>query len=148
MNKAFVREPDDDGRAFCPRCGALGTPVTSGPLDQHVVAAARSRLGASAWFCAYPPCEVAYFDAFDSVVLVSELQHPVYPKDTDASLCACFGFSLEDIQDDVDSPTPVRIRELLAKSQSPEARCQTLAPDGRCCMAEIKRLYMKLREQR
>ena len=29
MNKAFVREPDFDGRAFCPRCGALGLPVVS-----------------------------------------------------------------------------------------------------------------------
>ena len=27
MNKAFVREPDDDGRAYCPRCNSLGAPV-------------------------------------------------------------------------------------------------------------------------
>ena len=26
MNKAFVREADSDGRAYCPRCGARAWP--------------------------------------------------------------------------------------------------------------------------
>ncbi len=36
MNKAFVREPESDGRAYCPRCGALGTPVNKVTLDRYV----------------------------------------------------------------------------------------------------------------
>ncbi len=36
MNKAFVREPESDGRAYCPRCGALGLPVGAGPLDKYI----------------------------------------------------------------------------------------------------------------
>jgi hypothetical protein len=43
MNKAFVREPDFDGRAFCPRCGALGLPVEHGPLDAHIQPASRAQ---------------------------------------------------------------------------------------------------------
>jgi hypothetical protein len=145
MNKAFVREPEDDGRAFCPRCGALGTAVSAGPLDTYIRANARGKLGSTAWFCSYGPCECAYFDQLGGVVTTSELRQPVYPKDPQAPLCNCFGFTIEDIEADVAEGTPVRIRELLAQSQTDQARCSTLAPDGRNCMAEVRRLYMKLR---
>jgi hypothetical protein len=148
MNKAFVREPEDDGRAFCPQCGALGLPVGAGPLDTHLQPSARGKLGAGGWFCGYPPCPVAYFDLLGGRASVEELNAPVFPKNPQGSLCACFGFHESDILADVEEGTPSRIRELLARSQSPAARCATLAADGRCCMTEIKRLYMKLRAAR
>jgi hypothetical protein len=147
MNKAFVREPEADGRQYCPRCGALGLPVGSGPLDQYVRPEARSKMGEGAWFCNFPRCEVAYFNELEEVVLTSELTKPVYPKDFDATLCACFGFPYEDVEEDVREGKPTRIRELLAKSKTPEARCASLAADGRCCMAAVQELYMKLRGQ-
>ncbi|WP_437204017.1 hypothetical protein [Planctomicrobium sp. SH664] len=147
MNKAFIREPESDGRAYCPRCQALGIPVSAGPLDTHVRATSRQRLGAAGWFCSYARCEVAYFDLFNVVVTVDELREPVYPKDPDATLCACFGFSMAEIEADNEEGTPSRIRALLARSQSPEARCATLAADGRCCLREVQRLYMKLRSE-
>jgi uncharacterized C2H2 Zn-finger protein len=77
MNKAFVREPEDDGRAYCPRCGSLGVPVESGPLDTHVRPALRSKMRDSAWFCNYPRCDVAYFNQFDAVVPTTELRGPI-----------------------------------------------------------------------
>ena len=143
MNKAFVREPDFDGRVYCPQCGSLGVPVIRETLDHHVQTQSRSHLGEAAWFCDFPQCDVGYFDQFERVVKVSELQSTVYPKDADAPVCACFGFTLDDIEDDVHSGTPTRIRELLAKSQTPDAHCQTLAADGRCCMREVQRLYAR-----
>jgi hypothetical protein len=36
MNKAFIREPEDDGHEFCPRCGSLGVPVETGPIDANI----------------------------------------------------------------------------------------------------------------
>jgi hypothetical protein len=145
MNKAFVREPDFDGRAFCPRCGALGVQVETAPLDAHIRPDARSKLGDSAWFCNFPRCDVAYFNLFEAVVLVDELKAPVYPKDLDAPMCACFGFAYDDVEADVRDGKPSRIRELLARSQSSEARCAELAADGRCCMSAVQELYMRLR---
>ena len=145
MNKAFIREPEFDGRAFCPRCGALGLPVEHGPLDLHIKPESRNKLGDSAWFCNFQHCEVAYFNLFEAVVLVDELKAPVYPKDLDAPMCACFGFDYDDAEADVRDGAPTRIRELLAKSKSSEARCTELAADGRCCMAAVQELYMKLR---
>jgi hypothetical protein len=148
MNKAFVREPEFDGRAFCPRCGTLGSPVEHGPLDVHIRPEARSKLGDTAWFCGFPRCEVAYFNLFDAVVLVDELRTPVYPFDLDAPMCACFGFAYDDVEADVRDGQPTRVRELLAKSQSPAARCEELAADGRCCMGAVQELYLRLREER
>jgi hypothetical protein len=147
MNKAFVREPDDDGRAFCPRCKTLGLPVERGPLDTHIRSECRSKIGDSAWFCSFPRCEVAYFNLFETVVLMDELKAPVYPYDPDAPICACFGLTYDDVEADVREGTPTRIRELLAKSKSSEANCYTLAADGRPCMSAVQELYMRLRSQ-
>jgi len=142
MNKAFVREPEFDGRAFCPRCGSLGTLVGKAALDHHLPPQSRARLDDSAWFCAFPTCDVAYFDLFETVMEVAELRQPVYPKDPEAAICACFGFTIDELEADIHDGTPTRIRELLAKSKSDDARCSTLAADGQCCMREVQRLYM------
>ena len=146
MNKAFVREPDDDGRAFCPRCKSLGTPVERGPLDAHIVPEHRSKVSDFAWFCSFARCEVAYFNRFDAIVLVNELIAPVYPKDLDAPICACFGLTYDDVEADVAEGMPTRIRDLFARANSPEARCHELAADGCSCTAAVQKLFMRLRE--
>lgn len=148
MNKAFVREPEDDGRAYCPRCRSLGVAVEGDAIDAHVRPDARGGLRDAAWFCNFPTCEVAYFNQFDAVITVDELTVPVYPKDPDAPICACFGFTYDDVAADAKEAVPVRIRELLAKSKSPEARCRSAAADGRTCMPAVQELYMRLRTQK
>jgi len=144
MNKAFVREPDADGRVLCPRCGTPGTAVGTGPLDTHVQASLRSRMGDSASYCSHTACEVAYFNMFEQCVLVNDLRSPVYPYDIDAPICACFGLTWDDVDADARDDAPLRIRQLLTKSKSSEARCQLLAVDGQCCIREVQQLYMKL----
>lgn len=147
MNKAFVREPEDDGRAYCARCGALGRPVESGPLDTHIRPEARHKMTDAAWFCGFPRCDVAYFNLFGAVVLMDELNAPVYPYDPNAPICACFGLTYDDVEADIRDGQPTRVRDLLAKSKSPEARCHVLAADGNCCMGAVQELYMRLRSQ-
>lgn len=147
MNKAFVREPEDDGRAYCPRCRSLGVPVEAPTLDAHIRPEARDKIGGAGWFCNYPQCEVAYFNLYDAAVTTADLQSPVYPKDAHAPICACFGLTFDDVLADVDEGTPTRIRALLAKSKTPDARCTTLAADGRPCIPAVQELYMRLRAQ-
>jgi Zinc binding domain len=152
MNKAFVREPDDDGRAYCPRCKSLGIPVGPGPLNTHIGPQSpsnqsRAKMHDAAWYCGYSHCEVAYFNQFDTVVTVDELKAPIYPYDRDAPLCACFGLTYDDVEADVRERTPTRIRELLNKSKTAAANCATLAADGRCCIGAVQELYMKLRSE-
>lgn len=86
---------------------------------------------------------MAYFDLFERFIAVNELQATVYPKDAATPICACFGFTVKDLEADVRQGTPTRIRELLAKSKSSDAQCHKLAADGQCCMREVQRLYMR-----
>jgi hypothetical protein len=144
MNKAFVRESDSTD-VLCPRCGAVGTDVPRVTVESHVPGDALRGLAATAYFCPTPSCDVAYFDAFEARVPVASLARPVFPKDSAAPLCPCFGLTREDVAADVAEGTPTRIRDLLAKSKSPAARCQQASPTGRCCIPEVQRYFFKLR---
>lgn len=145
MNKAFVREPEQDDSVYCPRCGLPGLPVGAGPLDTHVREDIRDRLPATAWYCSQSSCDVAYFTPLGVVVLLSELRSGVYPYDPDAPLCACFGLSYDDVLADVDAGVPTRIRQLLADSRTSAAACALKAVDGQCCLTQVQKLYLKLR---
>lgn len=143
MNKAFMRDPEPDGRAYCPKCQALGDPVGRATLDYHLQPTVRNRFGNDGWFCSFPDCDVAYFDSYDRIILVSELQFPVYPKSLEAPICACFGFTVDELDTAIETRSPTTIRELLAKSKTSEANCSLLAANGRCCLQEVQRLYIR-----
>jgi hypothetical protein len=147
MNKAFVREPEDDGRAFCPRCGNLGVPVNSAVLDTHIRPESRPKMLDAAWFCGFYRCDVAYFNLFGGVVTADELKGPVYPHDANAPICACFGLKYDDVVADVDEGTPTRIRQIVARQKAGEAQCHVLAADGRSCLGALQELYMRLKSQ-
>jgi hypothetical protein len=144
MNKAFIREPDATD-VLCPCCGAAGVAALRAAFETHVPPDLRRPLAASAYFCPTPSCPIAYFDAFEATVPADALVRPIFPKDPAAPLCSCFGLTAEDIAADVAEGTPRRIRDLLAKSKTPAARCDELSPTGRCCLPEVQRYYFKLR---
>ena len=146
MNKAFVREPDQTSE-YCPRCGSQGDPVGRPVLERHVPLAELANLSPTANFCPSATCEVAYFDMFERVVLVAALHAPVYPKDPAAPICACFGLTREDIEQDVAEGVVTRVKAVLAKAQSGEARCAELAADGRRCVPHVQGYYMQIRKQ-
>jgi hypothetical protein len=52
---------------------------------------------------------------------------------------------LDDVEADIADGTPHRIRALLARSKSPEARCEELSATGRSCIPEVQKCYFKLR---
>jgi hypothetical protein len=145
MNKAFVREPDDTGQRFCPRCGSLGVPVRRETLDALLTGPARQLVGEDAQFCPFVRCDAVYFDDFERVVDLQAFGQPVFPKDISAPICSCFGLTLDDIEADVQEGGVRRVKELLTKAKSPEARCARLAPSGQSCIGEVQRRYMQLR---
>ena len=82
MNKAFVREPDVTVD-YCPRCGSAGQPVGIETIESYLSKEKQRRVADPANFCPSPRCDVVYFDAFERVILKSDLDKPVYPKDPD-----------------------------------------------------------------
>jgi len=147
VNKAFVREPD--GRVeYCPRCGSAGEAVGRATVRAHVPAGVETRVAELANFCPAPQCAVAYFDVFERVILASELLQPVYPKDPDAPLCACFGLTRSDIEQDIREGGVARTRSVIERAQSSDARCSELAANGRPCTAHVQRYFIKVKGDR
>jgi hypothetical protein len=141
MNKAFVREPDATVD-YCPRCGSKGEPVGAETLKQYLSETQRGQIAASACFCPSANCKVAYFDSFKRVVLAAELSRPVFPKDSRAPVCACFGLTLDEIEHDAAEGVVSRVREIIEKARSPDARCTELAANGRPCTAYVQKCYL------
>lgn len=115
-------------------------------LAAQLAADDRRRLPESAYYCSFPRCEVGYFDEFDRWVEADKLLHPAWPKDPAAPLCPCFDFQPEEVEADVQEGGTLRVKQLLTRSQSALARCAELSPTGQCCMPEVQRYFMRLRQ--
>jgi hypothetical protein len=146
MNKAFVREPDLTAD-LCPRCGSQGQPVGRETIQAYVAAEKIKSVADPANFCPSPLCDVVYFDAFERTLLAGDLDRPVYPKTPDAPICACFGLTRADIERDASEGVVARVRAIIEKAKSPEARCRQLAANGRPCIAEVQKYYMQCKNQ-
>ncbi len=144
MNKAFLKEPEQ-GAEYCPQCKSLGQPVSQVTLDAQVRPEFRKQLGSSANFCPYPNCEVVYFDAFERSVSIEGLVQPIYPKDAQAPICACFGLTIEDIEADIAEGVVTRVKAAVARAQTPEAACSLKAANGQSCVAEIQKCFLRRR---
>lgn len=144
MNKAFVREPDQTAD-YCPRCGSKGEPVTTETLKAYLTEEQRGLITDPANFCPSPKCGVAYFDAFERVIPAADLQRPVYPKNPDVPICACFGLTRRDIEQDVSEGVVTRVKAILEKAASPEARCSQMAANGQPCVSYVQKYYMQCR---
>ncbi len=146
MNKAFVREPDEPDDLHCPRCRAIGQPVEAATIVARLRDGQRHTLGSSACFCPTASCEVAYFDAYGQSIAAALLNRPVYPKDPDAPVCACFHLKANDILADAAANNPAGVRELIRLSKTPRADCAVKSANGRCCVPEVQRIYLKARQ--
>lgn len=142
MNKAFVREPEQ-GDPRCPGCDATGPVVGSATLEAH---AAGSNLSAPACYCESPNCSVAYFDRWGTTVAADRISGPAWPKLQDAPVCSCFGVTAAEIEADARAGRMERIRGLIERSRTPEAKCGVLAPSGRCCVPTLRRLFSEATE--
>ena len=146
MNKAFIREPDQvDSR--CPRCESQGHPVGPLTLAARLVADVRRVLAERAYFCPDSRCAVVYYDDFGGVVTRVSVPGLIPIKDVDAPLCSCFGLTRDDIERDVEEGVVARTRAAVLRAQSDEARCTTLAPNGRTCVPEVQGCYLKCKQR-
>jgi hypothetical protein len=141
MNKAFVREPDALGD-HCPHCGSMGQTVGSEVLRCYLTPEQCKTLAEPASFCPSPRCEVVYFDGFERMVTAKEIAKPIYPKNPDAPLCACTGLTRHEIELDIAEGSVARVRAVIEKAKSPDARCSHLAANGQSCAPYVQKYYM------
>jgi hypothetical protein len=145
MSRAFVKDPEP-GEPRCPGCGGLGDPVGPPTLEDHLTAASRAPLGGSAFYCAAPSCRTAYFNAWGVSVAADQLTGSAWPKDPEAPICPCFGLKAADVLADARAGRKERVKALVERSRSPEARCLKSSPDGVCCVPRVLRLFRETLE--
>jgi hypothetical protein len=90
---------------------------------------------------------VAYFDGLERVVMASDLARPIYPKDPTAPICACFGLTQADIEQDIAEGVVTRTKAVLEKAKSSDARCPQMAANGEPCIAYVQKYYMECRNR-
>ena len=66
-----------------------------------------------------------------------------WPKSESAPVCSCFGFTRADIEALVDAKDNASLKQMLARTESEEARCVTKAPNGARCTTSIRRIVME-----
>lgn len=146
MNKAFLREPDQTD-SLCPGCQSVGQTVGPQTLNAHLPPEVRRTLAESAYFCPNSRCRVVYYDDFAGIVTREVMQGPISAKDADAPLCACFGVMRSEIESDVENGVVTRTRAAVLKAQSDQAKCATMAPNGRTCVPELQGHYIRCKQQ-
>ena len=127
----------------CPRCGVIGTPVARHTVAAHVPPEAAGRLSDTAYFCSNPRCNIAYYDALEQWLPIDLLDRSIFPKDPMAPICSCFGMTAQDVEADAKAGRTDRIKQLIVRAQTTDARCDELAPNGCSCVPEIQRHYLK-----
>lgn len=146
MNKAFVKESEDEMAAKCPVCHAIGLPVGAATLLEHVGRDEAAHLAAgSSHFCPNNTCDVAYFDLHGQRVETSHLRTRFWVKTGDESdvVCACLKVTAAEVVADGRRKDPSRVRKVLAHAQAHPHECAHKMPTGKPCTAEVQRLYLK-----
>lgn len=145
MSRAFIKEPEPEVPR-CPSpagCGGMGVPVTRKTLLAQLPENVARGFAASAYYCGNPSCPIAYFDVWGTQTPVSMLRSQSYPKSPEAPLCSCFGITADAIREEAGNGCKDLMRELVARAESNEARCETEAPCGRSCLVEARRVFLK-----
>lgn len=140
MNKAFLREPEE-GDPPCPGCGSMGMAVGGPTLEARAGADGRAKLGDTAWYCPGAACALTYYNAWGASVAAAR---PAWPKNPEAPVCACFGVTAAQIEQEARAGRKERLREWIARASGPEARCLTAAADGRSCAGELRRVFLSV----
>jgi hypothetical protein len=145
MSRAFVKESETpEPRCPTPQgCGTLGVAVSAATLAANLTQGPIPSFHGEVFYCSNPDCEVAYFDAYGSRAMRDQLRVATWPKDPDGPVCACFGVKADAIEDWAASGDKSELKALLARIERGEGRCATLAPDGKCCATEVRRVFLR-----
>jgi hypothetical protein len=137
MSRAFMKE-SEPGEPVCPGCGTPGDPVGLPTLEAQ---APRGALEGPAFYCSGSSCAVAYFNPWGRTVSRTEIRSPAWPKELEAPICPCFGFTAARIVEEARGGRKELMRELREGAAGAQARCAQRSPDGRCCLERVERLF-------
>ncbi len=129
--------------ARCPVTGNRGRSVPTATLrsllrDEHLPAVS----GRDWFFCDLADCHVVYFTPDGKTFSKGALKIRVGAKETDPprSVCYCFGHTVESIREEIARTGRSTVAaSISAKVKAGECSCETLNPEGTCCLGDVRR---------
>ena len=81
-------------------------------------------------------------------MLAAALDRPVYPKDPTTPVCACFGLTQADIEQDVAEEVVTAHQGHAGKGQIARRPLRQLAANGQPCVAFVQKYFMQCRNRK
>jgi hypothetical protein len=96
------------------------------------------------YFCDDPACDVVYFPANPQALLFRRADTWVRvgakEKDHPIPVCYCFGFTRQDIWDEIRQTGRSTIAERIsAEVKAGNCACEVKNPSGKCCLGNVTR---------
>lgn len=98
--------------------------------------------GGGWYFCKEPECDVVYFSDDGRLIDKASLKTRVGVKENEAPrpVCYCFGHTVESIREEIErTGRSSVVAEVAAKVKAGDCACETLNPEGICCLADLGR---------
>lgn len=138
------QETDHGAVVRCPGCNLGGESVRTTTLRALLKEEAQQRITRSRYlFCDAAGCDTVYyaedgphtFERSDMTVRVG-----VKEREAPRPLCYCFGYSLEDIENEVRRSGQSTVLDDIKTLMKAGCSCETKSPQGACCLGTVRRL--------
>lgn len=134
----------------CPSCSSKGRKLSLRTLLAFAKQEDLRQLNTqSQWYlCTSSDCQIGYFSSNETISTASMLEVPFHKGTSlQRKVCFCFGYSVKDLDEDIRtkgvSSIEPSIREACQKGLQ---SCETLNPQGRCCLGNINSILRNYRD--
>ncbi len=100
------------------------------------------------YFCEEPSCDVVYFPSNPEAPLFRRadlwVRVGVKEKDDPIPVCYCFGFTRQDIVDEMRTTGHSTVAErITAEVRAGNCACEVKNPSGKCCLGNVTRVVQE-----
>ena len=135
--------PQKCGPTKCPECGELGKTVKRLTLGSLIKPELRAKipLQNEFCFCRNPKCDVVYLRPGEIIFRKKDLSVKVgikEPDDSTVSVCYCFGWTPQKIQEEIKTTgRTTAIERIKTQVKAGNCYCEVTNPQGACCLGNV-----------
>lgn len=143
--------PVKSHQRICPIDGTNGKPVELVTLKSLLIGAALEKLDPQSTytFCPSSNCSVVYFSNTGQTFTTVDLKVPVFQKDFDEQVpaCYCFDWSRQRIREEIEQTgTSSAVASITAHIKAKRCGCEVNNPKGVCCLANVRETVHQIQQ--
>jgi len=135
----------------CSFCNNKAKQVPTSAINHFLKDEVKTKLSSleNFYFCSTPSCQVVYFKDNLSITL-DDVKYSIGLKDNSypATVCFCFNWTKEKIYEQIESTGDTSaLEEIKEHVKNKSCSCEVQNPKGRCCMADVKKTIIELKNK-